>query len=145
MHVWVLCHDDAELQRHTAAVMLEERACDVACCGKSEDVCPLGIGADDVGPSCCVVVHRRDLLQRVVRPSREKAAQACDALADAGSVVGAVVGFQPLLPALALGGSAQRCPADVHGTHVHEADRWGCEATGRVRAMATSCSTSRQC
>ena len=71
MHVWVLCHDFAELQRHTAAVMLEDRACDVARCGKSEDVCPLGVGADDVGPSCCVVVHRRDLLQRVVCPSRE--------------------------------------------------------------------------
>ena len=73
-HGWVLCHDGAELQRHTAAVMHEDRACDVAWCGKSEDVCPLGIGADDDGASCCVVVNRRDLLQRVVCPSREKAA-----------------------------------------------------------------------
>ena len=125
--------------------MLEERACDVARCGKSEDVCPLGTGADDVGPSCCVVVHRRDLLQRVVGPSREKVAQANDALADADSVVGPVVGFGPLLPELALGGSPQGCLADVHGTHVHEAEPWGCEATGRVRAVATSRSTFRRC
>ena len=44
----------------------EERACDVARCGQSEDVCPLGIGADDVGPSRCVVTHRRNVLHRVV-------------------------------------------------------------------------------
>ena len=125
--------------------MLKERACEVARCGKSEDVCPLGIGADDVGPSCCVVVHGRDLLQGVVGPSREKAAQAYDALPDAGSVVEPVVGFGPLLPELALGGSPQRCLADVHGTHVHETEPWGCEATGRVQAVATSCSTSRRC
>ena len=135
----------AELQRHTAAVMLEERACEVARCGKSEDVCPLGIGADDVGPCCCVVMHGRDLLQRVVGPSREKAAQAYDALADAGSVVGPAVGFGPLLAELAIGGSSQRCLPDVHGTLVHEAEPWGCEATGRVRAVATSCNTSRRC
>ena len=56
--------------------MLEERACNVTRCGKGKDVCPLGIGADDVEPGCCVVTHRGDLLHRVVGPAHDEAAQA---------------------------------------------------------------------
>ena len=78
-HVWwVLVHwkvahfihvcTCVELWRGVATVMLEERACDVVRCGQSEDVCPLGTGADDVGPSRCVVTHRRNVPHRVVGP-----------------------------------------------------------------------------
>ena len=56
--------------------MLEERAGNVARCGQSKDVCGLCIGANDVGPCCCVVTHRGDLLQRVVGPAHDEAAHA---------------------------------------------------------------------
>ena len=70
---------------------LEERAGNVARCGQSEDVCSLGIGADDVGPSCCVVTHRGDLLQCVVGPAHDEIAHASNAVGDAGNVVGMVL------------------------------------------------------
>ena len=65
----------------------------VARCGKGKDVCPLGIGADDVGPCCCVVTHRGDLLQRVVGPAHEEIAHTSNAVGDAGNVVGVVLDF----------------------------------------------------
>ena len=55
---------------------------------KSEDVWPLGIGADDVGPSCCIAMHRRNILHRVVGPAHEEAAQAGNAVGDVGNIVG---------------------------------------------------------
>ena len=44
-----------------AAVMLEERADNVTRCDQRKDVCSLCIGANNVGPYCCVVTHRDDL------------------------------------------------------------------------------------
>ena len=73
--------------------MLEYRACDVARCGQSKDVSPLGIGADDVGPSRCVVTHRRNVLHRVLGPAHDEAAHASNAVGDAGNVVGMVLDF----------------------------------------------------
>ena len=42
---------------------------------------------------CCVVMHRGDLLQRVVGPSHEKAAQASNAVGDVGNVIVMVLDF----------------------------------------------------
>ena len=67
--------------------MLEERAGNVARCGHSEDVCSLGIGANDVGPCCCVVTHRGDVPHRVVGPAHNEVAHASNAVGDAGNVV----------------------------------------------------------
>ena len=78
--------------------MLEERACNVARYGKGKDVCPLGIGADDVGPG-------GDLLHRVVGPAHDEIAQASNAVGDVSNVVGMVLDFPTNL---ACRGSAQR-------------------------------------
>ena len=175
-HVWwVLVHWNfahfsrvcicAELWRGEAAVLLEERAGNVARCGQRKDVCSLCIGANDVGPRCCVVTHRGDVFQRVVRPAHDEAAHASNAVGDAGNVVGMVLDFPTYatcrVPAqCGLEGShigsverlahgrgvgrhvdepdvGMRLPtedqeflADVHGTHVHEADPWGAAAIG---------------
>ena len=55
----------AELWRRVAAVMVEERAGDVARCGEGEDFSLVDGRANDVGPSCCVVIHLGDILHRV--------------------------------------------------------------------------------
>ena len=100
---WVLVHWTAvcfsrvcicaELWRGEAVVMLEERASNVARCGQRKDVCSLCIGADDVGPCCCVVTHRADVLQRVVGPAHDEITHASNAAGDAGNVVGLVLDF----------------------------------------------------
>ena len=59
----------------------------------SNTVCPLGIGADDVGPGCCVMTHRRNVPHRVVGPAHGEAAHASNAVGDAGNVVGMVLDF----------------------------------------------------
>ena len=131
----------------------------------SKDVCCLCIGAIDVGPCCCVVTHRGDLLQRVVGPAHDEAAHASNAVGEAGSVVGMILDFPTNVPCRVPAqcglewphvGSVQRLAhgrgvgrhedepdvgmrlpmegqelvADVHGTHVHEADPWGTAAIG---------------
>ena len=53
-------------------MMLEERANDVARCGQSEEVCPLGIGADDVGLS--------RVATKFPGPAQDEAAQASNAV-----------------------------------------------------------------
>ena len=106
----------AELWRGVAAVMAEERACNVARCGKGKDVCPLGIGADDVRPSC-VVTHRGDLLHRVMGPAHEETAHASNAVGDVGNVVGMVLDF-PIN--VACRGSAQR---GLERSHVGSVER----------------------
>ena len=172
---WVLVHRNvvcfsrvcicAKLWREEAAVMLEERAGNVARCGQSKDVCSLCIGANDVGPCCCVVTHRGDLLQRVVGPAHDEAAHASNALGEAGNVVwmvldlptnvtcrvpaqrgleGSHVGSVQRLAhgrgvgrhedepdvGMRLPMEGQELLADVHGTHVHEADPCGAAAIG---------------
>ena len=101
VHVWrVLVHQTAlcfshvcicaELWRGVAAAMLEERACDVARCGEGKDFSLVDRRADDVGPGCCVVTHRGDLLHRVTGPAHDEAAHASNAVGDAGNVVDGV-------------------------------------------------------
>ena len=107
----------AELWRGEAAVMLEERAGNVARCGQSKDVCSLCIGADDVGPCCCVVTHRGDVLQRVVGPAHVKITHASNAVGDAGNVVGLVLDFPTNVTC--------RVPAQcgLDGSHVGSVER----------------------
>ena len=66
-----------------------------ATCGQRKDVCSLCIGADDVGPCCCVVTHRGDVPHRVVGPAHDEVAHASNAVGDAGNVVGMVLDFPP--------------------------------------------------
>ena len=175
-HVWwVLVHRNvvcfsrvcifAELWRGKAAVMLEEGASNVARCGQSKDVCSLCVGANDVGPCCCVVTHRGNLLQRVVGPAHDEAAHASNAVGEAGNVVGMVLDLPTNVTCRVPAqrglegshiGSVQRLAhgrgvgrhedepdvgmrlpmvgqellADVHDTHVHEADPCGAAAIG---------------
>ena len=82
-----------ELWRGVAAVMAEEGAGDVARCGEGKDCRLFGGRADDVGRSCCVVMHRGDLLHRVVGPVREEGAQASNVVCDVGNLVGMVLDF----------------------------------------------------
>ena len=78
---------------------------------------PLGTGADDVGPGCCVVMHRRNVPHRVVGTAHEEAAQASKAVGDAGNVVGMVSGFPTNVPCRVL---TQR---DVEWPHVGSVER----------------------
>ena len=68
-------------------------ACDVARCGEGKDFSLVYKRADDVGPGCCVVTHRGDLLHRVVGPAHDEAAHASNAVGDVGNVVGMVLDF----------------------------------------------------
>ena len=98
--------------REALAVMLEECAGNVARCGQSEDVCSLGIGANDVGPCCCVVTHRGDVPHRVVGPAHDEVAHASNAVGDACNVIRMVLDF--------LTNIACRVPAQrgLEGSHV---------------------------
>ena len=106
-----------ELWRGEAAVMLEERAGNVAHCGQRKDVCSLDIGANDVGPCCCIVTHRGDLLQRIVGPAHDEAAHASNAVGHAGNVVGVVLDFPTNVTC--------RVPAQrgLEGSHVGSVER----------------------
>ena len=114
---------------------------------------------NDVGPCCCVVTHRGDLLQRVLNPAHDEITHASNAVGEAGNVVGMVLDFPTnvtcRVPAqrglegshvgsverlahgrgvgrhvdepdvgMRLPMEGQEFLADVHGTHVHEADPW---------------------
>ena len=103
----------AKLWRGAAPVMVEERAGDVARCGKGKDFSPVDGRADDVESSCCVVMHRGDLVHRVVGPVHEDAAQASNAVCDVGNVVVMVLDFPTNL---ACRRSAQRGLEQAAGT-----------------------------
>ena len=61
--------------------------------GDGQDLSLDGGQADDVGPRCCVVVHRRNVTHHVVRPAHEEAPQACTDVADVGHLVGVGLDF----------------------------------------------------
>ena len=100
-----------------AAVMAEEGAGDVARCGEGKDCRLFGGRADDVRPSCCVVMHRGDLLHRVVGPAHDEAAHASNAVGDVGNIVGMVLDFPTNV---ACRGSAQR---GLERSHVGSVER----------------------
>ena len=124
--------------------MLEERAGNVARCGERKDVCSLGIGANDVGPCCCVVTHRGDLLQRVVGPAHDEITHASNAVGAAGNVVGVVLDFPTNVTC--------RVPAQrgLEGSHVGSVERlahgrgvgrhvWACVSRWRARNSWLTC------
>ena len=104
----------------------------MARCGQRKDVCSLCIGANDVGPCCCVVTHRGDVLQRVVGTAHGDAGNVIGMVLDYPTAHGRGVGRHVDEPdvGMRLPMEDQEFLADVQGTHVHEADPWGAAAIG---------------